>query len=350
MTASQHLAGPAATIAVPVYNSAATIRRCLESASRQTLRDIEILVVDDASTDASADIVEACARSDPRIRLIRLERNGGKSAAMNLMAAQARGRWVAVLDADDAFHEERLERLIEAAERSGVEMAADNVVFLDSGARQIVRTAFEPNRPAFPIHRADFLRNSSSYAAFDFGILKPIVRRDFLQRHNIRYYEETRLSEDFYYMMMIFLSGGTGVIVPDSFYYWTMPFGQVSRRWTTTGSGAWRYDYRQALAANQHFEGVARDAGDREMQALLRRRSRQYRVMITYLAAQREASEGRWRACVGLLLRHPATFGLLRRRIVGRIWRGVMNLNKDRSRDFAADHLRATRSLGSGAE
>ena len=339
------MAEPTVTIAVPVYNSAATIQRCLESATRQSLRNIEILVVDDASTDNSADIVEACARTDPRIRLIRLEQNGGKSAAMNLMVAQARGRWIAVLDADDAFHEDRLQRLIPAAERSEVEMAADNIIFLDSGARQIVRSAFEPSRPPFLVYRADFLRNASSYAAFDFGILKPIVRRDFLERHNIRYYEKTRLSEDFYYMMMIFLAGGNGIIVPNSFYYWTMPFGEVSRRWTTTGSGAWRYDYRQALAANQHFEGVVRAAGDRDLLTLLRRRSRQYRVMITYLAAQREAAGGRWRACIGLLLRNPATFDLLVRRIVGRLWRGV--LRRDGSQDFQAEHLTATISLGS---
>jgi succinoglycan biosynthesis protein ExoO len=348
VTGAEQSAGPAATVAVPVYNSAGTLRRCLDSVSAQSLRDIEILVVDDASTDNSAGIAAECAHADPRIRLIRLERNGGKSAAMNLMVDQARGRWIAVLDADDAFHKDRLQSMTAAAEAAGVEMAADNIVFLDSGAREIVRTAFASDRPPFVVGRPEFLRNSNSYSDFDFGILKPIVRRDFLLRHQIRYYEKTRMAEDFYYLMMIFLRGGRGIIVPNSFYYWTMPFGPVSRRWTTTGSGAWRYDYRPALAANEHFEAVVREAGDRAFEALLRRRSRQYRVMISYLAAQRAASEGRWHACAGELLRQPATFGLLARRIAGRIRRGWSRQNRTQHR--TADHHAAMRSLGSSVE
>lgn len=336
------------TVAVPVYNSAATIRRCLESVTRQTLQDIEILVVDDASTDDGADIVAACARSDPRIRLIRLTQNAGKAAAMNRMVAQARGRWIAVLDADDTFHADRLLRLTTAAEATEVDMAVDNIVFVDAGARQIVRTAFEESRLPFLVDRTDFLRNASSYAEFDFGILKPIVRREFLVEHDIRYFEKTRLAEDFYYMMMIFLVGGRGVVLPGSFYYWTMPFGPVSRRWTTTGSGAWRYDYRPALVANAHFEDVVRNAGDHAMLALLGRRSRQYRVMITYLAAQRAAAEGRWGACIGLIARHPACYVLLLRRIAGRLWRGVSR--REKPRDFATDHATAANSLGSTAE
>ncbi len=323
MTAAQQRTAATATVVVSAYNSATTVRRSLDSATRQTLRDIEILVVDDASTDDTASVIADCARLDPRIRLIRLSQNGGKAAAMNMMMAQARGRWIAVLDADDTFHVERLERLIAVAETAEVDMAADNLVFIDAGARQVVRTAFEPCQFPYLVDRKDFLRNSNSYAGFDFGILKPVIRRQFLLEHNLQYFEKTRLAEDFYHMMMFFLVGGRGIIVPDSFYYWTMPFGPVSRRWTTTGSGAWRYDYRQALVANAHFEGVVRRAGDRGMLRLLRRRARQYRVMVTYLAAQRAAAEQRWAACVGLIASHPDCYGLLLRRIVGRIWRGL---------------------------
>ncbi len=113
------------TVAIPVFNSAATLERCLRSAMVQSLHDIEILVADDGSTDASADIADRLAQQDHRISVVRMGVNGGKPRAMNALVDRARGTWIAVLDADDAYHPERLERLVACAEAAGVEMAAD---------------------------------------------------------------------------------------------------------------------------------------------------------------------------------------------------------------------------------
>ncbi len=314
-------AQPVVTVTIPVFNSASTLERCIRSAMRQTLRDIEILVADDCSTDDGAAIAEALAREDARIRVLRLSPNGGKPRAMNRMVAEARGTWVAVLDADDAYHPRRLEMLVAAAEAAGVEMAADNQFYIDAGVGQVLRTGFDPEIGQRILGTRDLVAAADTYAEFDYGLLKPVVRRDFLLAHGLTYYEHTRLAEDFYYLLNFFVAGGRACLIGEPLYDYTMPFGTISRQWTATGSGAWRYDYRPALRANQHFEAEMRRRGEHEVAAMLQARGRQYRAMIHYIDAQKLAAGGNWLRCVGTILGHPSTWGLLAGRISGRVLR-----------------------------
>jgi glycosyltransferase involved in cell wall biosynthesis len=290
---------------------------------RQTLRDIEILVADDCSTDDGAALAQRLADRDDRIRVIHLPRNGGKPRAMNIMVAQASGTWIAVLDADDAYHPQRLERLVGEAEAHGVAMAADNILYVDAGVDQAVQHAFDPAQPSRLITKDDLLANSNSYADFDFGILKPVVRRDFLIEHDLTYFEQTRLAEDFYYLMNYFAAGGTAWLVSAPLYFWTMPFGAVSRRWTSTGSGAWRYNYREALVANRHYIDAMQARGEAGLVAMLEARGRQYQVMIHYIDAQQMAATGNKPGAALTIAAHPSTWRLLAGRIAGRLRRAI---------------------------
>ena len=97
---------PKASIIVPAYNAAATLLQTLDSLLNQTFRDMEIIVVDDGSTDATRRIAEAyCA--DPRMRVVR-QPNRGPAAARNSGIAVARGRYVGFCDADDTWHPQKL--------------------------------------------------------------------------------------------------------------------------------------------------------------------------------------------------------------------------------------------------
>jgi succinoglycan biosynthesis protein ExoO len=319
---------PKVSVVIPVYNSASTLPRCIRSATGQTLRDIEILIADDASTDDSALIAEGFARDDRRIRVIRMPQNGGKSRAMNRMISEASGEWIAVLDADDAYLATRLEQLIGVAEMHGVAMVADNILYRDAGADQVVRTAFDPVASPRILGTKDLLANTDSFAEFDFGILKPIVRRDFVQAHGLIYYEQTRLAEDFYYLLNYFVAGGRAYLIGEPLYCWTMPFSNHSRQWTSTGAGAWRYNYREALVANQHFIEEMTRRSEMEVVAILKARSKQYRVMIHYLDAQRHAAEGRRLTALRIAIAHPSIYRLLLARVAGRAVRALRSRNR----------------------
>lgn len=92
---------PHITILTAVYNAADTLPRCLDSLLGQTLADIEVICIDDASTDASPAILDGYARRDSRVRVIHLATNGGQARARNAGLAQARGEYIGMVDADD---------------------------------------------------------------------------------------------------------------------------------------------------------------------------------------------------------------------------------------------------------
>ena len=98
------------SIIVPVYNAAAYLTDTVEMVRRQTYREWELLLVDDASTDGSREVMEALLRKTPdeRIRLICKEKNEGAAAARNTGLENARGRYIAFLDADDVWKEDKL--------------------------------------------------------------------------------------------------------------------------------------------------------------------------------------------------------------------------------------------------
>jgi succinoglycan biosynthesis protein ExoO len=315
------------SVLIPLYNSASSIERAVGSALRQSLRDIEVIVADDASGDHGAELVAAMAQDDARLRLLRLPENRGKPYAMNVMAQQASGEWLAVLDADDAFHPTRLEYLLERAGKAGVAMVADNIRYIDAGiddpTRRCVRTGFAPGGKDRILSLGDLLRAADSFADFDYGILKPVIRRDFVAAHALAYDETTRLAEDFFYLLAFFVAGGRALLCSEPLYDWTMPFGAVSRQWTTTGAGAWRYDYRPTIAANDRAIAAMSARGLDHVVAMLRRRGRQYRAMVPYIEAQRLAASGRPGAAASTVLRHPVAWPLLARRVASRAARSL---------------------------
>lgn len=115
MTEPEHPIGPLVSVVIPAHNASEWIGRTLSSVQGQTLKDFEIIVVDDGSTDDTAPLVEGAAASDHRIRLIR-QPNGGVARARNRGIAEARSRFVAPIDADDLWHPTRLERHLDAFE------------------------------------------------------------------------------------------------------------------------------------------------------------------------------------------------------------------------------------------
>jgi glycosyltransferase involved in cell wall biosynthesis len=117
------MAADLVSIVMPVYNAEATLRRAVDSVLRQTHTRLELVAVDDCSNDGSWATLLAYARTDPRVRPIRLARNGGVAAARNAALDAAAGRYVAFLDSDDGWHPRKLELQLAAMRASGAQVS-----------------------------------------------------------------------------------------------------------------------------------------------------------------------------------------------------------------------------------
>jgi CDP-glycerol glycerophosphotransferase len=117
---------PKISVVVPVYNVEDYLDECLTSVERQTVRDLEILIVDDGSTDASAAIAQRHAAQDERIRIV-TRPNGGLGAARNTGIEEASGEYLAFLDSDDVLPPTAYELLLNSLEKTGSDFATGNV-------------------------------------------------------------------------------------------------------------------------------------------------------------------------------------------------------------------------------
>ena len=106
---------PKVSLIIPVYNVLAFLDHCLDSVLSQTFKDVEIIVIDDGSTDGGGRLCDAYAERDVRIQVFHTE-NRGLSAARNLGLEKATGDYVAFLDSDDWIEEDFLQRMVETAE------------------------------------------------------------------------------------------------------------------------------------------------------------------------------------------------------------------------------------------
>jgi glycosyltransferase involved in cell wall biosynthesis len=108
------MADPLVSIILPTYNRLVLLRETLASARAQTFTDWELLVVDDGSTDGTAEYLDALSREDPRVRRIAMPHAANLGLLRNTAQARARGRWVAFLDSDDTWRPDNLQRHVEA--------------------------------------------------------------------------------------------------------------------------------------------------------------------------------------------------------------------------------------------
>ena len=117
----QTMPSPLISVIVPIYNMESLLPRCLDSLAAQTLRDLEIICVDDGSTDGSGGIVRKYASGDSRFRLITQE-NSGRAEARNAGIRAAAAPYLGFADPDDYVEPDMYERLYRLAEESGADM------------------------------------------------------------------------------------------------------------------------------------------------------------------------------------------------------------------------------------
>lgn len=274
-------ARPYVSVVIAAYNAQDSIHRAIDSALAQSVT-VEVIVVDDASTDRTASIVEERAAADPHVRLVTSPRNGGPAVARNSGIAAARGEWIAILDADDAFLPDRLRKMTTVGERHDVEIVCDNLLFYDWAAgRNAGRALSLPADAVHPVTMPEFVRQSmTGRSRFDYGQLKPIFRARFLASRCLRYPPELRHGEDFAFVLDCMLAGARFMLIGEALYLFTQRVGSLSadlsgQSRTVLNLHAMR-DHTLALLARPRVRN------DSDLSRLLRRRANAIRYQLSW--------------------------------------------------------------------
>jgi succinoglycan biosynthesis protein ExoO len=218
------------SVIIPAYNTEKYIAKAIASALGQTLHNIEVIVVDDASSDNTVAVVQSF--SDPRLKLLVNEQNLGAGGARNRALNAAQGKWVAVLDSDDWYAPERLENLVAIAEKKKADLVADNLNLIEDGQElpwgTLINESGEQIYSNKKISAAEFVRSDiEGQPGLRLGFSKPLFRREFLVQHQISYDETIAVTQDFWLDMDCFLHGAKFFLIPEAYYFYRSRAGSL---------------------------------------------------------------------------------------------------------------------------
>ncbi|MHB0950911.1 MAG: glycosyltransferase family 2 protein [Allorhizobium sp.] len=302
---------PDVSIVIAAYNAADTIGRAIAGALAQQGVMLEVIVADDCSTDGTRDVVGAIA--DPRLRLVALTENRGPGGARNAGIDVSRGRWIAVLDADDSMCPDRLACMIGKAEAESAQIVVDNlaVVEADGGSRAMFDEHQLATSPELTL--SAFIESNVLFRSqHNFGYMKPVFSRQFLADQGLRFDENLRIGEDYMLLASALAAGGKCVVDPAIGYLYHITEGSISRVLKVA-------DVETMIAADAEF--LRRYRLDRKALAAQRRRRRsleQARSFLTMIEHLKRCSLVR---ALGTAFRDPVALRHLGMPITARLQR-----------------------------
>ncbi len=194
---------PKVSIVIPVFNQAPYLAECLDSVLSQSLRDVEVICVDDGSTDGSGRMLDDYAARDPRIRVVH-QGNVGAGRARNRGIDRATGEFLAFMDPDDLYPDaQALEDMYAAAVANGAKVCGGSFMeFLPNGAE---RTKYEGTMAGMVFTQDGFV-NYRDWQ-FDYGYVRFVYSRDMIRRAGIRFPAHVRYQDPPFFVRAMAAAG-----------------------------------------------------------------------------------------------------------------------------------------------
>ena len=241
---------PKVSIIIPVYNTEALLPRCLESVVAQTLREVEIICVDDGSTDRSAEVLDQWAARDSRIRVIR-QANGRQGKARNAAMAVATGEYIGMIDSDDYIPADYFERLYTTAVEHAADVAMCGII-KEKPARNRVVAEFSEVMVVEDAARKMQVCNCPP----DFHPVNKLYRREMLERVGLRFAEGVQF-EDVMFVTRALCESDRLVTVPGVAYRYVLnPTSTVKSR-QTAAKQQQKYNAHRAMVDYTAARGIA---------------------------------------------------------------------------------------------
>ncbi len=211
---------PKVSIIIPVYNVANYLVRCLDSVCKQTLQELEIICINDCSTDNSLEILEQYAKQDSRIKIINLSQNQGSSAARNAGINVAIGEFMGFVDADDYIDIDYYEKLYTNCKNHNADISKA-LIFRDSIKLKKHEEEYNKN-----------INKDKYFYHMDFTTA--IYKSTIIKQNAIQFPLGIHNNEDIIFLTKAVYFSNKVVAIFDTFYFYTMRQGSASRQIPTT--------------------------------------------------------------------------------------------------------------------
>ncbi len=295
---------PIVSVIVSAYNTESYIAQAITSVLAQTEENIELIVVDNGSTDATGEIAKSF--SDKRLKVLTIQQNIGVSGGRNCALREAKGKWIAILDSDDWFAPERLEKLVPIAEAEEADMIADDLYYIKDRAKLPWSTLLTESG-----ERIDRIKQISpeyfvetdlhGRRGLHLGLTKPLIKRDFLLRQGIEYDKNIELGQDFTFYLTCLAHGANFILVPKPYYFYRSRPGSL-----VTKSQLERLN--QACSATQYFLKQEIFRENPQLSRSLTKRLALLEQTKPYFRVVSSLKQGRLLLAVIEMIRHPYFF------------------------------------------
>lgn len=246
---------PFISVIIPVYNMADRVGRCLDSIVSQSFKDIEILLIDDGSTDGAADVIKEYSIADSRIICVRQE-NSGVSAARNLGIENASGEYILFIDADDEIEEEYLRNIADKARSTEADILVWGIkLCYEDGHVEEWKPKLEGvyDRKAFltAFPSEQYWHHKGLYGF----VSNKLLKKSIVDRYNLRFDETMTLMEDYDFFLGCFANSESFYCFPETGYLYNI-YG--------SNNGSRRYSdslYRQLITVHTKCIGLLKSEG-----------------------------------------------------------------------------------------
>lgn len=213
------------SVIVPIYNVEALLPKCIESICNQTYSNLEIILVNDGSTDSCGDICEKYGKEDKRIIVINKE-NGGLSDARNAGLKLAKGEYIAFVDSDDFIVEDSYETLIEEAIENNLDIVVANALVIkeNGNSTSILKKNISGN---LVISGIDFMCQSIQKNSFHACVWMNLYKKELILENSL-YFQKGLLHEDEEWTPRVFLEAKRVKYIDFSFYMYLIRDGSIT--------------------------------------------------------------------------------------------------------------------------
>lgn len=230
---------PLVSIIVPVYNVERYLDRCLHSLITQTLRNIEIIIVDDGSTDNCPQMCDEYEQKDSRIKIIH-KKNEGLGLARNSGLDIASGQYVAFIDSDDFVDNRMFEKLLSSAEKNNADVVYCGYNIYGTSVESIKKYVSTEQIIKGQNYCLSFLKemighdpnDETSHIRMLYSVWKSIYKKEIIDKYNIRFCSERQfISEDIIFHIDFLQHANVINIIPDVLYYYCLNLSSLTKKY-----------------------------------------------------------------------------------------------------------------------